>query len=77
MIVEIDSEELDRLKNHSRMLSQISAHVEDFCEDDKSTTLLAVLVLLHKYHTLQGYVAFTALERERERQLKPTNHAHS
>lgn len=51
---EITKERLEELESHSRMLGLIGAYVEDFCEDEDDTTLVAVLRLLANYHSLEA-----------------------
>lgn len=49
----IDAAQLEEYKRSSIMLSQISAYVEDFCNEE-DTTLVGVVRLLAEYHQLKA-----------------------
>jgi len=49
----IDVAQLEEYKRSSIMLSQISAYVEDFCNEE-DTTLIGVVRLLAEYHQLKA-----------------------
>jgi hypothetical protein len=52
--MQITDEEYSKLKADSIMLSQIAGYVEDFCEDEHDTTLIAVVTLLTDYYYLKS-----------------------
>ena len=52
--MQIIDEEYSKLKADSIMLSQIAGYVEDFCEDEHDTTLIAVVALLADYYYLKS-----------------------
>jgi hypothetical protein len=52
--MQITDEEYSKLKADSIMLSQIASYVENFCEDEHDTTLIAVVALLADYYYLKS-----------------------
>lgn len=46
--------EIESLKRQSRMLSRIAAYLEDFVENDDDSTLICVLRLLARYHSMEA-----------------------
>lgn len=56
-------EEVERLRNHSVMLSRICGLVSEFCEDDEDTTLMAVARLRAKYYHLMADEAFAIVQK--------------
>jgi len=54
-------------ENHSLMLSQIAAYVEEFAETENDSTLLCVLRLLVAYHELKQAELYRAIEREEDK----------
>jgi len=60
-------------ENHSLMLSQIAAFVEDFAETTEDSTLLCVLRLLVAYHSLRHELKTAELYRAIEREEEKTN----
>jgi len=62
--VTLTREQYNELKSNSLMLSQISGYVEDFCQKEEDTTLVAVLRLLAEYHNLSSEYHYNAIERE-------------
>lgn len=54
-------------ENHSQMLSQIAAYVEDFAESPDDTTLVCVLRLLAVCYELKADEIHNAIEREEEK----------
>lgn len=61
------SEDIEQLKEHSRMLSRIAAYVEDFAESDEDTTIICVLRLLAKYHQMEADYIWDAIKDEEAR----------
>jgi hypothetical protein len=60
------NQEIDKLKDHSRMLGRIAAWVSDFCDEEESTTEEAVLRLLDKYHSLAASLAGRGASRKKQ-----------
>lgn len=56
--------EIEELKSNSQMLSRIASYVEDFAESDEDTTLICVLRLLARYHSLEADSLFDAIKDE-------------
>lgn len=52
--MQITEEEYSKLKAESIMLGQIAGYVEEFCEDEHDTTLIAVVALLADYYYLKS-----------------------
>jgi hypothetical protein len=63
---EITEAEYKELINCMSMLNQISAYVEDFCEEE-DTTLMGVIRLLAEYHYLKSDELYLRLNNLRER----------
>lgn len=61
------SEDIEQLKENSRMLSRIAAYVEDFAESDEDTTIICVLRLLARYHHMEADCMYDAIKDEKER----------
>ena len=61
------SEDIEQLKENSRMLSRIAAYVEDFAESDEDTTIICVLRLLAKYHQMEADYIWDAIKDEEAR----------
>ena len=61
------SEDIEQLKEHSRMLSRIAAYVEDFAESDDDTTIICVLRLLARYHQMEADCMWDAIKDEEAR----------
>jgi hypothetical protein len=61
------TEEIEQLKAHSHMLGRIASYLEDFCESDEDTTLVCVLRLLARYHSLEADSLFDAIRDEQKR----------
>jgi hypothetical protein len=64
---EIAQERLEELESHSTMLGLIGMYVEDFCEEEDDTTLVAVLRLLAKYHSIEAEILDHAVEFHKNR----------
>ena len=60
-------EEIEKLKDHSQMLGRIASYTEDFCESEDDTTLVCVLRLLARYHSLESDSFFDAIRDEQKR----------
>lgn len=60
------SEDIEQLKENSRMLSRIAAYVEDFAESDEDTTIICVLRLLARYHHMEADCMYDAIKDEKE-----------
>jgi len=58
----IDAAQLEEYKRSSIMLSQISAYVEDFCNEE-DTTLMGVIRLLAEYHQLKAELFYNKLDK--------------
>lgn len=61
------SEDIEQLKENSRMLSRIAAYVEDFAESDEDTTVICVLRLLGRYHQMEADCIYDAIKDEEAR----------
>lgn len=61
------SDNIEKLKEDSQMLSRIAAYVEDFAESDEDTTIMCVLRLLAKYHQLEADCMWDAIKHEETR----------
>lgn len=61
------SEDIEQLKENSRMLSRIAAYVEDFAESDEDTTLICVLRLLARYHQMEADAMWDSIREEEAR----------
>ncbi|CAB4163595.1 hypothetical protein UFOVP811_42 [uncultured Caudovirales phage] len=61
------SEDIERLKSDSRMLSRIAAYVEDFAESDEDTTIICVMRLLARYHQMEADCIWDAIREEEAR----------
>lgn len=61
------SEDIEQLKENSRMLSRIAAYVEDFAESNEDTTIICVLRLLARYHHMEADCMYDAIKDEKER----------
>ena len=61
------SDNIEKLKEHSQMLSRIAAYVEDFAESDEDTTSICVLRLLAKYHQIEADCMWDAIKHEEAR----------
>lgn len=60
-------EDIEQLKENSRMLSRIAAYVEDFAESDEDTTVICVLRLLARYHQMEADCIWDAIKDEEAR----------
>ena len=61
------TEDIERLKSHSRMLGRIAVWVEEFCEDDEdATTEECVIELVARYRSLQSEEAYRRLDEIRK-----------
>ena len=68
---EISEAEYKNLTECFHMLGQISAYIEDFC-DEEDTTLMGVLKLLAEYHYLKSdelYLRVDELRRKNEKDI--------
>jgi len=63
----ITEEEIKQLKSDSLMLGRIGAYTEDFCESEDDTTLICVLRLLARYHSLEADSLFDVIRNEEKR----------
>lgn len=61
------SDNIERLKEHSQMLGRIGMYVEDFAESEEDTTLICVMRLLARYHSLEADAMHDAIKDEEER----------
>lgn len=61
------SDDIEKLKSDSRMLSRIALHVEDFAKSDEDTTIICVLRLLARYHQMEADSLYEAIEKEETR----------
>lgn len=61
------SDNIEKLKEHSQMLSRIASYVEDFAGSDEDTTSICVLRLLAKYHQLEADCMWDAIKAEEAR----------
>lgn len=59
-------EEIEQLKADSHMLGRIAAFTEDFCESDEDTTLICVLRLLARYHSMEAESLWDVIRKEEE-----------
>ena len=62
------TDDIAKLKSESLMLGRIAAHVEDFAESDEDTTLICVLRLLAKYHSMEADSLWDLIRKEEESQ---------
>lgn len=46
----LTEDEINDFKRHSQMLGQIASYVSDFCDDENTTTLEAVMYLKAYWH---------------------------
>lgn len=58
------SDNIEKLKEHSQMLSRIALYVEGFAESHEDTTAICVLRLLAKYHQLEADCMWDAIKHE-------------
>lgn len=61
------SDNIEQLKSDSRMLSRISAYVEDFADSDEDTTIICVLRLLARHHQMEADCIHDAIKDEEAR----------